>query len=116
REGGIHQRLAEFGLRGIGAIEVDRVGVLRQQREPAVVDRQHRPSERMLIDVADLEIFVDAPCPTFFDSHGSPREPERSAPLTRYRERANPRPSPTRYRAHRGPRRYAHQLTEWRPS
>src|SRR2546430_13612635 len=47
------QRLAEFGFRRVGGIEVDRGGVLRQQREPDVVGRQDRPSERMRIHVAD---------------------------------------------------------------
>ena len=69
REGRVDQRLAELGLRGVGAVEVDRVRVLRQQREPAVVDRQHRPPERMRIDVADLEVLVDAPRPALFHRH-----------------------------------------------
>src|ERR1041385_8645650 len=53
------QRLAELCLLRIVTVEVNGIGVLRQQREPAVVHRQHRPAERMLIDVANLEVLVD---------------------------------------------------------
>src|SRR5262245_16423713 len=49
-------------------VEVNRIDVLRQQREPAVVHRQHSPAERMLVDVTDFEVFVDSPGPTSLNS------------------------------------------------
>jgi hypothetical protein len=37
----------------------------------------------MLIDVADLEILVDAPGPAFFDWHMSPGGPDKVRPTSR---------------------------------
>jgi len=47
------------------------VGAIRgsTKREPTVVDRQHGTPERMLIDIADLEVLVDPSCPTFLECH-----------------------------------------------
>jgi hypothetical protein len=40
-------------------VEMDGVGVLGQEREPADVDGKYRPLQRVLVDVADFEVFVD---------------------------------------------------------
>src|SRR5260370_25518314 len=52
-------------------VEVDRRSVLGQEREPDVVGRRDCPAERVLVDVADLEIFEETPAPALFDSHFS---------------------------------------------
>jgi hypothetical protein len=69
REGGIDERLLEFGLRRVVSVEVNRVDVLRQQREPAVVHGQHRAPEWVLINVADLEVLVYTPGPSLLERH-----------------------------------------------
>src|SRR6266545_1211038 len=53
-------------------IEVDRVRIHCQQREPRVVGREDRPTQRMLVHVADDEVFVDASGPPLFHSHTTP--------------------------------------------
>src|SRR5579872_1042122 len=65
----IDKRLAEFGLRRIVVVVVNRCNVLRQQREPHVVRRDHGTAERMSINVADFEILVESAAPTRFFSH-----------------------------------------------
>ena len=55
--------LLELGLRRVLGVEVDRVRVHRQAREPDVVGREHRAAERMLVDVADLEVLEHAAGP-----------------------------------------------------
>jgi len=72
RERRIHQDAAEFGLRRVRVVEMNRVHVLGQQREPAVVHGQDGPSERVHVDVTDLEIFVNPARPPFFDRHPFP--------------------------------------------
>src|SRR5215211_5241770 len=43
--------------------------------EPGVVGGGDGTSQRMLVYVADLEIFEEPPPPAFFDSHLAPRPP-----------------------------------------
>src|SRR5712692_2835312 len=50
-------------------VEVDRRRVLGQEREPDVVGRRDRPAERVLVDVAHLEILEESPPPAFLDGH-----------------------------------------------
>jgi hypothetical protein len=50
-------------------IEMNRRRILRQQRKPDVVGRRDRSSQRMLIDIPNLEILVEPTGPTLFDRH-----------------------------------------------
>src|SRR5688572_5542123 len=76
REAGIDERLSEAGLRGIVVIEVQRLRVHGQQREPRVVGSQDRATQRMLEFIADLEILVKAAGPGLLKRHleNNPRE------------------------------------------
>ena len=67
----VDQRSTKLGLAGIDMVKMDRVGIHRQQGEPDVVGGEDGPAQRVVIDVADLEILVDAPRPAFFDAHTS---------------------------------------------
>src|SRR5439155_15934918 len=67
RERRVDERPPPLGLRRIVCVEVDRVGVLRQQRKPGVIGRRHGTADRVAIDIADLKIFVAAPI-----GHASP--------------------------------------------
>ena len=69
REARVHERLFELGLARVLRVEVNRVGVHRQAREPDVVGLSDRAPERMLVDVADLEVLEHAPGPTLLDCH-----------------------------------------------
>ena len=64
---GVIEAPAELGLRRVVAVEVDRRGVLRQQRHPDVVRLGDRPPERVLVDVADGEVLEEAPAPAGTD-------------------------------------------------
>jgi len=46
-------------LRGVVGIEMDFVRVAGQQREPGVVRLAQGPSHRMVVDLADLEVFEE---------------------------------------------------------
>ena len=58
REGRVDERAAPFGRRGIRRVEVDRVRVQRQQREPDVVGLEYRPSEATPVDVAHSHVLI----------------------------------------------------------
>jgi hypothetical protein len=45
------------------------IGVLSEQREPAVVDGMDRPSQRVFVDVADFEVLEHTAGPSLFDRH-----------------------------------------------
>ena len=45
--------------RGVLGVEVHLVGVHRQQREPGVVGLADGPAERVLVDVADVEVLEE---------------------------------------------------------
>ena len=65
----IDEWLSELCLGRVGPVEVDRVVVLCQQCEPNVVGVDDCASDRMAVDVTDLEILVDPTGPSFFDRH-----------------------------------------------
>src|SRR5712672_1566914 len=46
-------------------VEVQCSGALRQQRQPSVVYRQHRASQRVPVDVAHGEVFQETPRPAY---------------------------------------------------
>src|SRR5215510_8842722 len=48
---------------------MNRIGIHCQQREPRVVGRQDRSSERMVVDVTNFEILEGAATPSSFDDH-----------------------------------------------
>jgi hypothetical protein len=75
----------ELGARRIRVVEVDGIDVLRQQREPAVVHRQHSPTERVYVDIPDGEVLEDATCPAWLDRHAR-RIPELSRRFAACRE------------------------------
>ena len=50
-------------------VEMNRVRVHRQAREPDVVGGEQRAAERMLVDVADREVLEHASGPSLFDRH-----------------------------------------------
>src|SRR6185436_15974611 len=54
------QRLSELGFRRIGEIEMQRMLVHRQQREPGVVGLADGAARAMLVDLADGEVLVVA--------------------------------------------------------
>ncbi len=60
REAAVDQRLLELGLRGIGGIEMQRVLVHGQQREPDVVGLRDGAAGPVLVDVAHDEVIVGA--------------------------------------------------------
>jgi len=65
-ETGIHKRFAEFGLRRVVRIEVNRVRVLRQERKPRIVCCENGAAETMFVDIAYyyFEIFVQPSFPS----------------------------------------------------
>ena len=56
REARVHQRLAELTMLGIFLIEVQRMLVHRQQREPDIVVLGDRATGAMLVNIADLKV------------------------------------------------------------
>src|SRR5690606_15466405 len=64
RQRGDHERFAELRLSGVLRVEVRLVGVHAQQREPGVVGLADRATERMAVDVPDLEVLVEPALPT----------------------------------------------------
>src|SRR5437763_8039873 len=69
REGRIHQWFPKLGLGGISVVKMNGIGILCEQREPYIIGRQNGASQGMLVDIADLEIFVNAPSPALLDCH-----------------------------------------------
>ena len=51
------------------AVEMNRVRVHRQAREPDVVGVEDRAPQRMLVDVADREVLEHPAGPALFDRH-----------------------------------------------
>src|SRR5215203_1499585 len=71
RERRVHERLAELGLGRVVVVEVDRGGILRQQREPGVVGGGDGAPQRVLVHVAHLEVLEKPSPPTLFNGHAS---------------------------------------------
>src|SRR5215831_2020537 len=69
REARVHERLLELSMARVLGVEVNRVRIHRQTREPDVVGLRDGPAERVLVDVADDEVFEDATGPARFDWH-----------------------------------------------
>src|SRR4051794_1244099 len=61
RQATVHQRLLELGLCRIRMVEVKRVLVHRQQREPDIVGFGDRAPGTMFVDIADREILEMTP-------------------------------------------------------
>src|SRR5260221_1387699 len=61
RQAGVDQRPLELGGGAVGGVDVQRVLVHRQQREPGVVRLGQRAPRPVLVDLADLELLVVAP-------------------------------------------------------
>ena len=74
RQAGIDERLAEFRLRRGVMIDMHRVGILCQQREPDVVGGKDGAAERMLVDITHFEILEYPSRPRWF--HGYRTAPE----------------------------------------
>src|SRR5262249_40724803 len=53
----VHQRPAELGLRCVMRVEVDRIGVHGEEREPGVVGGRDGAAERVGDDEPGLEVF-----------------------------------------------------------
>ena len=84
-----------------GRVEVHLVRVQREQREPDVVGLGDRPAEAALVDVADVEVLVEAPAPDLRRGLSSPSS-LGSSRLLRSLEQS---PRPLRPRAGRSARR-----------
>ena len=69
REAGVDEWAFELGVTRVFRVEVDRVGVHREAREPHVVGLRDRPAQRVLVDVADDEVLEHATRPAWFDGH-----------------------------------------------
>src|SRR5581483_9153444 len=69
RERRVDERPLPLGLRRVRGVEMDRVGVHGQQREPDVVRLEYRPPEAAPVHGADLELLVRA---THADDHRRP--------------------------------------------
>src|SRR5579859_4685850 len=63
RERAVHERLAELRPLGVWDVEVNRVRVHRQAREPDVVRVGDRAAETAAVDVADGEVLVETALP-----------------------------------------------------
>src|SRR5262249_37673644 len=61
RQAGIDQRPLELGAGAVGGVNVQRVLVHGEQREPGVVGLAERAPGAMLVDVAALELLEVAP-------------------------------------------------------
>src|SRR5258707_6691551 len=61
RQARVHQRAAELGGRAVRGIDVQRMLVHGEEREPGVVGLAERAARPVLVDVADLELLVIAP-------------------------------------------------------
>lgn len=69
-EGGVHEWFTKLRLRRDMVVEVYRDGFLGEQREPGVVGSRYGASQRVLVDIADLE----EPSPlTVFYTHLAPQ-------------------------------------------
>ncbi len=65
----VNQRLAELRLTRIVVIEMDRRGVLCQEREPDVVRSRDRPPQWVFVYIANFEVLEEATVPSTLDRH-----------------------------------------------
>src|SRR5207248_2711607 len=82
RERAVHERLPELRPLGVGDVEVDRVRVHRQAREPDVVRVRDRAAETAAVHVSDREVLVEAAFPLLRRCHSPASRSTRRARST----------------------------------